>query len=132
MWKILAIAAAMVSLVGCSNDNQISIVNNAQGDIMFNFRAQETNVASGHSATIKDIPNGTYDYATTYGVPAGATSWSVSGDAGAGSLTFNKKETRQLLIFSSTLSGGAYTLYANITSSESSGSSAVAGTITGP
>jgi hypothetical protein len=124
MWKMLAITAATLSLVGCANDNQIAIVNNAQGAIMFNFRATETDIPSGASLTIKDIPNGTYEYATTYGIPASATSWSVSGAAGAGSLTFSKKETHHLLIYSSTLAAGAYTLYVNGTSSEPTGAAA--------
>jgi hypothetical protein len=118
MWKIVTFAAAMLWLAGCSNDNQIFIENDAQADIMINFRASKTDIPSGTSTTIKDIPNGTYDYATTYWVPAGATSWSVSGAAGSGSLAFNKKETHQLLIYSSSLSNGAYTLYVNATSSE--------------
>jgi hypothetical protein len=118
MWKVMTFAAAVLWLAGCSNDNQILIRNDAQADIMINFRANETDIPSGTSTTIKDIPNGAFDYATTYGVPAGATSWSVSGAAGAGTLTFSKKETHQLLIYSSTLSNGAYTLYVNATSSE--------------
>jgi hypothetical protein len=121
--KFLLATAAVIWLAGCANDNKITIVNNAQEDIMFNFRATVTTVAAGTTAPITNIPNGSYEYNTTYGVPAEATSWSVSGAAGGGSLSFDLNQTHHLLIYSSRLSAGAYTLYVNATSSDSTGSS---------
>ncbi len=129
MRKVLVAGAVLFSLIGCVNNNQIALVNDAQESIMFNFRATEYDVASGASVTIKNIPNGTYGYSTTYTLPAQATSFSISGNAGSGSLTFEREQTHQLLIYSSTLIDFAYTLYVNATSTDTIG---VAAMITGP
>lgn len=116
MRKILAVAAAALSLIGCSNDNQIVIDNSAQESISFNFRAVETPVASGSSATIPDIPNGTY--AVTLGIvpPSQATSWSVTPTSG--SLTFAKKSTKIRVAFGSTLTNGVYAVTWNYSSTD--------------
>jgi hypothetical protein len=127
MRKVLAAGAVFFSLIGCANNNQIAIVNYAQESIMFNFRATEYDVESGASATIKNIPNGTYGYNTSYAIPAGATA--ASSGAVGGSLSFEREQTHQLLIYSSTLIAGTYTLYVNQTSTDSTGSAAM---ITGP
>jgi hypothetical protein len=127
MWKIVVLAAALTWLAGCSNDNQIRIVNKAQGILLINFRATEFDLLSGADTTIKDVPNGTYEYATTFGIPFGAKSLSVSGDAGAGSLTFNKKESHHLMLYSSTILDSVYTVYVNSTSSDQTGAAKVLG-----
>lgn len=117
--RIFVFLSIAVFLLGCSNDNEIEITNLAQGDIYFNFRAKEYVIAAdGGEITIDEVPNGTFDYATTYSVPAGATGCEVEGDAGAGFLDFEKRETRHLLIYSSTLIDGNYTLYVNKTSTK--------------
>jgi hypothetical protein len=121
MWKALMVTAALMLLIGCSNDNQIVIDNSAQEAIMFNFRAVETQVASGSSATIQDIPNGTY--AVTLGLtpPSGATSWSMS--PSSGSLTFAKKSTKIRIAFGSTLTNGVYAVTWNYSSTDPIGTS---------
>ncbi len=129
MRKVLAAGAVLFSLIGCTNNNQITIVNDAQESIMFNFRATEYDVESGASETIKNVPNGVYAYNTTYTLPAATTSFSVAGSAGSGSLTFDREQTHQLLIYSSTLINGAYTLYVNQTSTDTVGA---VGMIFGP
>ncbi|NLW32263.1 MAG: hypothetical protein GXY77_12510 [Fibrobacter sp.] len=111
-----------VFLFGCSNDNEIKISNLAQGDVFFNFRAKKyVVVGNGGEITIDEIPNGSFEYATTFSVPAGA-SFGIEGDAGAGLLEFEKSETRHLLIYSSTFDDGNYTLYVNKTSSKTQSS----------
>jgi hypothetical protein len=122
MRKALAMAAVLFSLVGCSNDNQIEIDNISQGAIYFNFRANQTYVPKDSSRIIKDIPNGSYTYNTTFELPDGAVTWTVAGNAGSGSLRFSKELSRHLLIYSATLDKtGLYTLYVNETSSDSTG-----------
>ncbi|HMD68304.1 MAG TPA: hypothetical protein VKF42_05435 [Chitinivibrionales bacterium] len=126
MQKVLVMAAVLFSLIGCSNNNKITIVNDAQAPIYFNFRANETTVASGASMTIKNIPNGTYSYNTSFELPDNqVTSTTISGNAGAGSLRFSQENTNQLLIFSSTYLTGVYTVYLNATSTDSSGATSI-------
>ena len=121
MWKALMVTAALMLLIGCSNDNQIVIDNSAQDAITFNFRAVETPVASGSSATIQDIPNGTYSVTLGMTIPSGATSWSIS--PSSGSLTFAKKSTKIRAAFGSTLTNGVYAVTWNYSSTDPTGTS---------
>jgi hypothetical protein len=118
MKKIVLMFAMLCSLWGCSNDNKLSIQNLAQETIYVNFRASVIPVQSNTTRTLTDIPNGTYDYNTTYTLPAGATSASSSGDAASGQMSFDKKNTQVLLLYSSTLLAGVYTLYVNESSTD--------------
>ena len=118
MIKIFTALAVIITLWGCSNDNKITIQNLAQETIYLNFRASLDSVFSGGTITLTEIPNGTYLYNTTYRLPFGATSSSSSGDAAGGQLTFDKKITKILMLYSSTFMAGVYTLMVNITSSE--------------
>lgn len=100
MRAFVALVVAFL-VVGCSRDNEIKITNMAAGDIYFNFRAQEYHIlANGGEIKITDIPNGTFDYATTFEIPVGSK-FNVDGDAAAGLLSFEKSETHYLLIYSS-------------------------------
>ena len=117
---VLPVAVIMSGfLLSCiNNGNQVKIVNLAQGSILINFRAETTQIAgNGGKTTIRDIPNGTYSYSTTYSLPPGATSYSVEGLAAAGELTFSYSSTEYLLLYSSTLVDGNYTLSATLSES---------------
>jgi len=105
---VLAVVVAFL-FVGCANKNEVTISNIADGAIYINFRAEVHTIYPNGSATIDDIPNGIYDYSTTYAVPAGYTG-QVSGDAAAGTLTFEDKNTKIQFIYSSTKSDTTYTL----------------------
>ncbi len=122
MKKVLIAVLGFLCLMGCANDNKITIVNNAQEEIMFNFRATETDVPAGVTRDIPNIPNGTFEYATTYVLPPGTTSSSTAGNAGGGNLTFDLNQTHQRLIYASTFVAGTYTLNVNATSSSSTSS----------
>ena len=104
MKKIVAIFAFLMVLVGCSNNNKITITNLAHDYIYFNFRAQKYDIASNTTLVISDIPNGTYTYSTTYWIPASAKTWGITGDAAGGSIPFEKKDTRVLLLYAATMS----------------------------
>lgn len=124
MRKLLAIAAAAMSLIGCSNDNQIVIRNDAFEPISFNFRAAEYVIKADTTITIGDIPNGTYEANIGIWVPGDATSYSVS-PAGA-TFTFQKESTKYLASFGSAYVAGVYAVTWNWTSTDSKGS------VTGP
>jgi hypothetical protein len=72
---------------------------------------------TGATASVSEIPKGTYLYSTTYNVPAEALSSASQGDV-KGTLTI-AAGTRIMIIYSSTLISGAYILYASVSSSDS-------------
>jgi hypothetical protein len=119
--KKIYIILAVISLISlsCSSDvdNRIRLRNIAAGSILFNFRGEAVTVAAGKTMDITDIPKGTYEYNTTYSVPASATQSSSSGDV-SGQVTV-KAGTKILILYSSTLYDGQYTLYASLSSSDS-------------
>jgi hypothetical protein len=120
MRKIGLLLIVFIFFTGCSNKNKITLNNLSGGPIYFNFMAKPDSVDAGATAVIKDIPNGVYSYAATFGVPATATSVTISGDAAAGSLTFEKENTQILFIYSSTFINFTYNVGATMTSSNSS------------
>jgi hypothetical protein len=125
MRKILAVAAVVWCIVGCTNDNKLVIQNDADVDINVNFRATATLVPAHTPQTIPDIPNGTYTYDISVPPVTGATIASVPG---SGSIEFQKKATKWLFILSSTVSDNVY----SITLSKSTSDDASSTTITSP
>jgi hypothetical protein len=118
MKKIVWASAVLISLWGCSNDNKLFIQNQALEAIQVNFRGSVTIVPSDSTRSFTDIPNGTYVYSTTSTPPPNATSSSIIGDAASGQLTFEKNNTKVLLLYSYTLLAGTYTLSATQSSSD--------------
>jgi hypothetical protein len=108
MRYIIIILLALL-IASCSNDNQVTIKNIAQGSVFVNFRAKTHLIVPGESATITDIPNGTYDYSTTYELPAGLKG-QVDGEAASGTLIFEDKSTKINFIYSSMRTDSTYTL----------------------
>jgi hypothetical protein len=119
MWKLLTISVALMALIGCSNDNQITIDNSAEEAITFNFRAVAKEVGPNSTEVIQDIPNGTYAVTLGISIPPTATSWSIS--PSSGSLTFAKKSTKIRAAFGSTLVNGVYTVTWNYSSTDPTG-----------
>jgi hypothetical protein len=118
MKKMVVIFFLLFSLWGCSNNNQLTIQNQAQGTVYLNFRASIDSVYSGVTRTFTDIPNGSYNYNTTFELPSGITSWAANGSAASGQMTFDKKNTQILLLYSSTTLAGVYTIYVNESSTD--------------
>ncbi len=107
-----------LSFQGCKTtvDNRLSFNNLSATDIMVNFRGQVIKVAIGQRVDIKGISKGTYTYATNFSIPVGATSKSISGDV-SGSVKL-KAGTKILIIYTSTLLNGVFTLSATLSSSD--------------
>jgi hypothetical protein len=121
MKNALVIAVVALFLSNCSKTNSVKIVNNAAEPIHFNFRAEVYSLTSGQQVVIEDIPNGTYDYNTTFTLPAGITKMDVQGDAGAGTLSFSYGQTEYYLLYSYVLDSANYMVYVNKTSSDKKG-----------
>ncbi len=117
MGKLMVLLAGIVSLIGCSNDNQIIIENKADYPIYFTFRSSQNTVNPNGQTTISDIPNG--DYAVAIGIqipPSGASSWSVTPPSAT--FSFNKKSTKIRTEFYSTFVSGIYAVTWNYSSTD--------------
>ncbi len=103
---------------GCTSklESRVVFKNIAAGALRINFRGTEVIVPAGKTVTVDAIKNGVYSYATTYDVPAGATSATATGDV-SGNITINAG-TRVLIIYSSTFIANVYQLYATMSSSD--------------
>jgi len=107
--KYVVIAMLAFLITGCANDNQVTIQNIAAGNVFVNFRAKTYTIVPGASTTVTDIPNGTFDYSTTYQIPSHLKG-EVAGDAAAGTLIFEEKSTKINFIYSSMQDDTTYTL----------------------
>ncbi len=120
---------AVITFSGCSTsiNNSITFQNLSGSDLSVNFRGSRIDIAAGKTSEVKNIPAGTYDYATIYTVPAGVTSVSTQGNF-SGKVTVSGG-TKVLFIYTSTLTSGIYTLYVTSSNSDSQSSTT---TTTGP
>ncbi|HED05776.1 MAG TPA: hypothetical protein ENI61_03730 [Ignavibacteria bacterium] len=116
MKRLITLSFFMLTILflfnGCSGNvnNSIMFKNAAAGNIYVNFRGNLVKISSGNLVQIKNIPQGKYQYVTTYDIPIGVTGSSVSGDVN-GTVTINAG-TKILVFYSSYISGGIYTLTA--------------------
>jgi len=107
-----------ITFISCSTtvNNGITIKNLASGDIHLNFRATLTTVRAGEEVTLSGIPKGSFEYNTTYEIPAGIIS-STAEEGVSGQLTI-KAGTKILIIYSSAIIEDVYILSATLTSSD--------------
>ncbi len=115
--------AIPILFFGCSNslDNSITLNNTlSNSNIIFNFRGTITQVPIGKTVVISNILGGTYNYATTYDYPSGATTVNASG-ATNGSLSISGG-TKILFLYTDTYANNVYTLYVTMTSSDNQSS----------
>ncbi len=107
-----------ITFISCSTsvNNGITFKNLASGDIHVNFRATLTTVKAGETVTLSNLPKGLFDYNTTYEIPAGVQFSQAEGDV-SGQLDI-KAGTKILIVYSSAILEGIYTLSATKTSSD--------------
>jgi hypothetical protein len=117
MWKILIIAAACWSIVGCTNDNQILIQNDTGNDFNFNFRAESYAAPVGKVTPITEIPNGTFSFEVSIVPPDGYTLGTVPA---TDELIFQQKSSKWRLIYSSSSVNGIYNVTLSKTTSDGS------------
>lgn len=115
---IALLSASCSDVVG----TKLTFKNFASNKVYVNFRANLISVTAGETVILKDIPQGTYSYETTFELPPGATSW-VSDGAVSGQLDFTAG-TEFLIVYSSSLVDSIYTISASLSSNNdlSSGS----------
>jgi hypothetical protein len=119
MRKILIVLfVSMLTFWSCSSDSGTSVTlkNLAAGSVYFNFRGEITSAPAGQTIVISDLPRGIFEYATTYAIPAGATTSSAVGDLD-GEIEI-KAGSKVLILYSSTLIDNSYTIYASRTSND--------------
>jgi hypothetical protein len=107
-----------ITFISCSTtvNNGITIKNLASEDIHLNFRAELTTVKAGGEVTLSSLPKGSFEYNTTYEIPAGIIS-SQAEEGVSGQLTL-KAGTKILIIYSSAIIEDVYILSATLTSSD--------------
>jgi len=112
----------LLSLNGCNTkvDNSFTFNNLSDADLIVNFRGSDIKVNIGQKVVVSEIPKGTYNYATSFVIPAGATSSSSSGDV-SGTVVI-KAGTKILIIYTSSLVNGIFNLTATLTSSDTQSS----------
>jgi len=115
--SVVSAACLLSLLAGCSG-NQVTVENVADGDIYFNFRAQRYAVASGGVVEITDIPNGTYEFATTVEIPRSGVTFADGGGL-AGEMAFERSSSEFYLLISSVLDTTTYTVFGNLSSTNS-------------
>lgn len=117
----ICIILSFILINGCSGkvNNSVTFKNLAQGTVYINFRGDAITVNPGSSATVQEIPKGTYNYDTNYSLPADAIGGSAQG-AIKGNLTITAG-TRITILYTSSLINGAYILLATISSSDDQG-----------
>ena len=108
--KYLVFAVVVLLVAGCANDNKVTIQNLAAGDVHINFRAKTYTIVPGASTIITEVPNGTYDYSTTFVIPFGLKGVPPVGDAAAGELIFEDKSTKINFVYSSMRNDTTYIL----------------------
>ena len=118
LFPVVVLFLIAINFVSCSSSlsNSITFNNSTQGDIYINFRGQVITIPSGQNSVVNKIPQGTYNYATTFSVPAGATASSSQGNL-AGSFTISA-DTKIMLLYTSTFLNGSYTVYVTISNSD--------------
>ena len=122
MKKILVLfvltSLCAITFISCSTsvDNGITFKNLASGDIHINFRATLTTVRAGEEVMLSGLPKGSYEYNTTYELPAGITS-STADENVSGQVDI-KAGTKILIVYSSVIEGDIYKLFATKTSSD--------------
>lgn len=119
MKKILAVLFISVfTFLGCSSDSDtsLSLKNLAAGSIYLNFRGEITTVPAGQTVILSNLPKGSYEYVTTYSIPANASSSTAVGDL-TGEIKI-KAGTKVLILYSSSFAESKYTIYATKTSND--------------
>ena len=119
MKKVLLAVAVLIAIVGCSNDNQISVENHAITDVILTFRGETYEVAPGKTLTppIKNIPNGEYSYSTTWSVNPEAKT-NQHGTSLAGTLSFTRSKSSYKMLYSYLISDSTYSVSCNVTTSD--------------
>jgi hypothetical protein len=117
MWKILVVAGALLCFIGCSNGNELCIINDAYGTITVNFRANLDTMYSATRMTIKDIPNGVFISNATYWLPGALYTGGAMPTIPP--LPFKRDNTRWTLYFTSVIAKDyTYSVFLNATTSD--------------
>lgn len=124
MKKVLLIISSVLLILmayACqpSETTEFTFRNIASNAVYVNFRAELITVQAGETVVLKEIPRGTFEYETTYQLPAGTTSSSTVGPV-SGNVEF-RAGTKALIIYSSTFIEGTYTIGATLTTNNDDG-----------
>ena len=118
----IVIIGLSLFLTGCKSTvtNSVTFKSVAMENVIVNFMGETFTVAPNSSKTVRNIAKGTYEYSTTYLVPSGIKTSSVSG-AVSGPVVMNA-DTRITVLYSSSIQGTgdqlSYIISATISSND--------------
>jgi len=109
-------------LNGCKTTvtNSVTFKSIALGNLYVNFMGETILLAPNSSKTVRNMAKGTYNYSTSYEVPAGITNVSTQGPV-SGPVTVNA-DTKITVLYSSSIQGTgeqqSYIVSASISSND--------------
>jgi hypothetical protein len=114
----LLLVISSVSLLSCSDEpiSKITFQNLAAGDVIVSFRGSQIEVNSQATVVLQDIGQGEYEYETIFSVPFGTTDFGSEGEMSGNFII--RPGIKILVIYTSVLNEGTYTIYASVTTSE--------------
>lgn len=118
----IVIIGLSLFLAGCKSTvtNSVTFKSIAIGNMYVNFMGETFTIVPNGAKTVRNIPKGTYTYATTYDIPSGITSVSTNGDVN-GSVVMNA-DTKITVLYSSSIQGSGeqknYIINASISSND--------------
>lgn len=109
---------SVISFTSCEPfiENKITARNLAAAEVRLNIRGQIHLIPAGETLVLNDFKKGSFEYETIYSVPAGATEFTAEGDV-SGEIILNAG-TEVLIVYTSTLVEGSYTVYGSMTSTD--------------
>lgn len=116
--RLIICMVGFVFFAGCSQTsyNQIEITNNSLGKILLNFRGEVTPVSVGNRVQIINIPNGDYEYSTTYTLPQLPIKSTDTTGGASGVLSFNFNNTKIAIAYSGAVLDSVYSFGATVSS----------------
>ncbi|MFA6597024.1 MAG: hypothetical protein WCS69_04815 [Ignavibacteriaceae bacterium] len=118
--SLIVIIGIVFFVSGCKTTvtNSVTFKSIAIGNMYINFMGETFTLVPNSSKTVRNIPKGSYTYATSYDIPAGVTNASTNG-AVNGSVQLDA-DTRITVLYTSSIQGTGTTLNYIVSASISS------------
>lgn len=112
------VVLSVISFTSCEPFlvNKIIVRNLAADEVQINLRAKTYKIPSGETLVLNDLKKGTFQYNSTYSIPAGVTETETEGEF-EGEVVLNAG-TEILFIYRSSLLDNKYKIYIYKTSSD--------------
>jgi len=111
--KVILLSILVLSVISFTSCepflvNKITVRNLAAAEVQFNLRAKTYLIPSGETLVLDDFKKGTFNYYSTFSLPAGVTGVEQEGDF-EGEVTLNAG-TEILFVYKSTIADNKYSI----------------------